>query len=483
MIYEFLVLLVPLVAGCALMQAQGMRGYAVPAFGFLAGLAMQTIVWSLLVFSGLPNPQWLALLLTLAPPVAWWIASRRLRAEAPVNAGFAALVLLFLALGVAFMWKVNLVKWHTDSFNYLIVGSLLAGDNPDALTPGTLAKRMLGMPALHAPSALFGEIYLRTVTPLIAISCLTVLAALTSRGLGRQVSRGQAAVFSIMGVLALVTMNRFVWHSFYLNGHLYFGTLILVLGGTMWLQYREAVADRALLVLQVLAIPMLVVTRPEGTIVAAIMLLPALINERIEWRQRASLLFVLGLSTAVWHACLGWSYHTGGRQIPGYVWAFVVLGASAMLTSPVLAWNALRPWLRFAPTVAETTIWLALLAAALVQPDVFLASVKAAATNALMGGTSWGGSLAMIAVLVIGVLVFTQDATRLALRLPVTTFVPVSLLLAHLREGAYRVSEADSLNRMFIHIVPLAMLLIVSAAGAEWRRFRKRAGPGSEHLA
>ena len=47
------------------------------------------------------------------------------------------------------------------------------------------------------------------------------------------------------------------------------------------------------------------------------------------------------------------------------------------------------------------------------------------------------------------------------LRFPLTTFVPFVFLMAYFREGSYRVGLADSLNRMIMHVVPLAILLLL----------------------
>jgi membrane protein implicated in regulation of membrane protease activity len=45
----------------------------------------------------------------------------------------------------------------------------------------------------------------------------------------------------------------------------------------------------------------------------------------------------------------------------------------------------------------------------------------------------------------------------------VTTFLPLVFLLAFLRDGAYRVGATDSLNRMWIQIIPLAVLYVMAA--------------------
>lgn len=470
MIYELLVLLVPLVAGCALMHAQGLKGWALPAFGFVAGLMLQVAIGSLLVFSGLPWWQWLTLSLTLALPVAWWIHRRIRDPGLEVDVRVVVLILVLFAGAIAFFWSANLVKWHADSFRYLMLGSLMNGDHFDVVVPSLLSTRLLGTSILHAPAGMFGESYLRALTPFMAISCLFIVAWFSVRGLEGRLSRGWAVVFAVVGALVLVTVNRYVWHAFYLNGHLYFGIGLLIIAGCAWLQGRRVVSERALLTLQAIAIPSLVVTRPEGTIMAALVLVPVLVNEQVPWRRRALLLVVLGTSTALWQAYHAWSYHSAGIGVPGYAAAFLVLGVVIALVAPIMGWQGLRAVFRHVPTLVETGLWLALLVAAFLQPHVFVASVKATLVNTALDGASWGYSLVMIAILALCVLVATRNPERFALRFAVTTFLPMSFLLAHLREGAYRVGDGDSLSRMFIHILPLVVLFLVSAASAEWRR-------------
>ena len=454
------------------MHAQGMKGYALPAFGFVAGLMLQVAIGSLLVFSGLPGWQWLTLSLTLAFPVAWWTHCRIRNSDLPVNIRAVAWTLLLFAAAIVFFWKANLVKWHADSFRYLMLGSLMTDDHFDVVVPSLLSTRLLGTSILHAPAGMFGESYLRALTPFMAISCLFILAWFSVRGLERRMSKSWAVVFAMVGVLVLVTVNRYVWHAFYLNGHLYFGIGLLVIAGCAWIQGRQEAPERALLILQTLAIPSLVVTRPEGTIMAALVLIPVLVNEQVPWRQRALLLVVFGSSTALWQTYHAWSYYTAGVGIPGYAVAFLALGVVIALASPIMGWQGLRAILRYVPSGVEVGLWLALLAAAYLQQEVFFTSVRATLVNTALDGASWGYSLVMISVLLLCVLIATRDSKRFALRFVVTTFLPMSFLLAHLREGAYRVGDGDSLSRMFIHILPLAVLFIVSAAGAEWRRFR-----------
>jgi hypothetical protein len=74
----------------------------------------------------------------------------------------------------------------------------------------------------------------------------------------------------------------------------------------------------------------------------------------------------------------------------------------------------------------------------------------------------------VLAVLVVGAVLFVRAPHQAFLRFPVTAFVPLAFLLAYIRSEAYRVGYADSLSRMWIHIVPIAVLYVVAAlAGSQ----------------
>jgi hypothetical protein len=123
--------------------------------------------------------------------------------------------------------------------------------------------------------------------------------------------------------------------------------------------------------------------------------------------------------------------------------------------------------------LAEAALWLALLACAVRRPEVLRDSVAATAQNLAFGAGSWGGSLVVLAVLVLGALTVAATGRvpgSVHLRFPLTTFLPLAFLLAYLRDAAYRVGDGDSLNRMAIHPVPLAVLLVLVAVAGEERR-------------
>jgi hypothetical protein len=154
------------------------------------------------------------------------------------------------------------------------------------------------------------------------------------------------------------------------------------------------------------------------------------------------------------------------------------LGALTILLIPLLRWRPLLARPGRVLLVTEVGLWLALLALAARQPQILYDSVDATVQNVIVGAGSWGASLVILAALVAGVTVYVKAPELVCLRFPVTTFVPLGFLFAYLRETAYRVGDGDSLNRMFIHIVPLAVLYVVAAIGhGHWRFTSEAAAP------
>ena len=101
------------------------------------------------------------------------------------------------------------------------------------------------------------------------------------------------------------------------------------------------------------------------------------------------------------------------------------------------------------------------------QVDTLNTSIKVTIENAVFIDGSWGASLVVLSILLVFVILFTDAPYRIYFRFPITTFIPIYLILAFLRGGAYRVSDGDAFNRSLIHIVPLAIFLIVTAAASE----------------
>jgi hypothetical protein len=489
MIVELLSVGALLAGGCATLRAGGLRGWAVLPLGFLAGICLFLAVGLVQVITPLPTTPVLTLAVTAGAPVGWWLTRLRRGADVAVPVGPALLVVASLAAAVALLRAANLVKWHTDSLRYLMAGKLLAdGTYPTAMSTHDLIKRLIGVPLLHAPAHLGGEYYLPSVTALLAAATVAALVWFFREGMHGVLAAPHLATLTLLGVLLLVTGNRFVFSAFYVNGHLLTGALVMCVAGCGWLlagtgRYGADGADggaRALRWLQLLAVPALVVTRPEGPVFAGLALLPTLLSATIATRHRRAALAVLGAAVVGWNGFMVWLHNERGAEMPPSVGGMVLAGLLLFALIPILTTRPATAALRHRTRMlwlAEAGLWLALAAFTVRRPDILRDSVDATIQNVVRGSGKWGLSLVALAVLVLGAVLLARSPALTYLRFPVTTFLPVGFLLAYLREeGAYRVGYGDSLSRMFMQVVPVAVLYVLAAAAVHTAR---GSAPGS----
>ena len=464
---EAITLVSILAFGWVILGASGLRGWPLIPLGFLTGAFAVVVVTTALATLGLPTRA--AVVMSVLLGVGTVVAL--LRSDEVVSSFSRWFVVGAFGLGtvVAVARSVHLVSYHIDSYRYLVLSGLLAIDEFPAAEMNLLTKRMMSAPALHALADLGGEAYLPSFTPLLAISILgLVVWALTSedriaRG-GLPVSR-MGAVLAALACLLLVTTNRFVWNAFYLNDHLFFAAALVAVAAGSWLLLMREQEERIdLLAMVALGTAALVVTRPEGFIIALLAIVPLLARLETPW-YREAVLATYGLAAAGYYGYLHAQVGSVVLDIAGPL----AVGIAALLVVPLLRQPIFRILRGPLPYVAELGLWALLAVFVRRDPEMLERSLRATWENAVRGAGGWGSSLVMIAVLTGVALLVAQDRNLLALRFPVTTFAPVAFILPYLSEGAYRVGPGDSLNRMLIQVVPVAVLFIVAAAQAAMR--------------
>jgi hypothetical protein len=486
MIAELLVVLLLFGGGCAVMRTAGVRGWGLPALGFLAGVCLLLGVGFVQVATGLPTAPALTLAVIFAGPVGWWVVRWRRGRDTAVSAPLAVGSLLAVGGAVAVLRAANMFKWHPDSITYLMAGRLLAeGDYRSTASTELLTTRVLGVPLLHAPAGLGGDFYLRSITPLLAVA--TVAAVVWFLWQARGAGAGQrrfVAVAALAGLL-LVTNNRVVFSFFYLNGHLLVAMCVLLVAGSGWLlatrdgAIHDRVPRRALMTLQVLAIPGIVIIRPEGFLLAALVLLPTVLSPHLPRRHRAGVAVVFGGTTLLFAAFQAWFFVDRDTRVPVSVVGAAVLGIALLAAIPLLRWTAVRRRGAALLALAEAGLWLGLLALAVREPDTLWTSLRALYRNQFEGLGGYGLSLVVLSgLLVLGWLLSPRLPHQVHLRFPLTTYLPFCLIMAYLREGAYRAADADSMNRMLMHVVPLAVLFLFALLTGAGRAASPPSGEG-----
>lgn len=475
MITEIVTLLTFLFVGAAFMQTIGLTSYAVATFYPLIGMGVYVLVAYCQALGGTFTSPRITTAICMGLVALCAFYKRRETFNARFLLPLMSMSLILIVFVLVF-WNANLVKLHIDSLGYLVSGSLLESGKVDLIGAHNAVKRFSSIAILHAPANGQGELYLRALGPVIGLSTLGALFWFISTGLERSLPRKEAITFAIAGCLLLLTNNRFVWHVFYINGHLITAAFMLVAVASGWLAALKPSSSKQLLCLQALAAAGLVWSRPEGALMAALALLPTLLSGRVSWRWRAGILIVFGLAVLLQQGFI--AMRTWPR-IPSSAEQLLGLGVLAVVLSPLLSLRALEVHGKYLLPAVEASLWIALLAFAIYRPEVLEVSAIATFVNAFLGAGGWGASLAVLGILGLVVLVLPSAPDRVFLRFPLTTFIPLAFLLAYLREGAYRVNAVDSLNRMLIHIVPLAILFVVSAAASS--AWAQRLGRGESH--
>lgn len=267
----------------------------------------------------------------------------------------------------------------------------------------------------------------------------------------------------------MATNNRFVFNSFYVNGHMLFAVWVLIFVGIVWLVATAKLHER-FLVVAVAVLPALSIIRPEASLWVPLMIAPALPVRSIGQRWKSAVLVVAGVSTLLWQSVLIRSFGLS-ESPPGEV---VVLAMMGGIVALIGVW-----WRRLQPLVPEAFAQLALglvmvglVVFGFIEPDVIASSWDAIVENVVFGEGRYGISILVLLGLLL-IVVWRRVTKMQIIMFPLVAAVPFSLLMAHLRAadgGAYRVGPGDSFNRMLLHWMPLAVFALITMgdSGLRW---------------
>ena len=450
--------------GAFLLAGFGARGWGLAPWGFAVGVFLTVATGFVQAATPLPGNPILTMAIVSGIPLSWWVSRRRRGLASPIPVVGLAIVAIGAAAIVAVNRGLNTYAYHSDSMEYLGLGALLADDHyTEAVTGSELDKRLVGVSLLHAPARLVGEYHLAGVTPLVAVSILGIVSWLVANRARRVWGRGGTVAVAGLGVLALATMNRFVFHAFYLNGHLLTALGVLSLAGACWLMTSGPTPlGSAPGVVAGLATIGLVLSRPEGPFLALAAIVPVVAFQAAR-REAVWLVATLGGAVVAWYGFV--VILKAARGLPqGYSPAMVLVGL-AIGVFAVLVYRGRSPWLVSRAAVVYEVGLLAILGVFALRDSAILEqSVRAIRAN-VFGSYAWWGSVVGVLALLVGLAVVCRRGRDLtALRLPVTSFIPLGLILAYARGTPYRPFDADSFNRMLIEVVPLAVAYILMTA-------------------
>ena len=470
---EWLAVSMLLTSGFLLGRALGFRKWWTAALAMPLGVAAFVTVGLLLVTLSLPTWPVLALVVSfVATGAVFAVAVIRDRAVA------GGLPQFVTVLGVASVAHVvtrvlHLVNWHTDSLFNVESALLLAYDKFELVSPDAAAKRLLSLPLTLGLAAQLGDgVYIEVFAPLLSLSLLGLISLLLATRV-RAIGRIPAVAGVIVALMLLVSNSRYIFHTFYVNGHLLFATFLTVVVGLLWLRVsadpERAPSSRSIWAVAAV-LPALTVTRAEAALVIVLVVVAAW-SLPIATREKTVLTVTAGLSSVAWHGWLTIVNFMDRGSAPLASYGLLALGAILAVAPLVLSRLPSRV-LQVAPALVEIAVWLALLFYVVRRPELGARSLYATAVNLLTPAGGWGFSLVALAVVgVLALLLLRGDRDRI-LRYPLSTFVPLAFLLVYLRGAPYRVGDGDSLNRMWMQFLPLLVIFIVERFLTGAPRFR-----------
>lgn len=498
---ETLIMTTVILSGATLVYAFGIKSWAMIPLGCIVGLSLIILIGLAQYLLGLPTTPRIALTLIGLTALVYWtcwlIQNLRHKRLSRKQVVLLALVPLGVLIAVACIYK-GVIPFtyfrHVDSMEYLAIGQMLeAGTLGEGVSLFQLQKRMFGVPLLHAIANTYGNLYLPSATPLLALSSIGVLVWLWVSAVPRNISKKLLFATVAVCVLMLISTTQFVLHATYVNGHLLFGILLLLFIGCTWLVATNAkqVPGSALLMLSAIAMATMLVTRPEAFILLGVAIVPIVISRQLTANYKKVVLSVYGATVLVWHALLAYLHIRSGarswlifgeegvRTLELSIWAPILLGIIALGLVPLVSVLYKLPGVLVSkiPTMVEVLLWSILTGLLMYKPDTLVNSISATITNIV---EVWGLAWILITTLLIGVMIFIKIPQNTILRYAITTFIPVVFMLTYLRDGAYRVGGGDSLVRMWVQILPLAVFYIGLSVLAGTARVRNGRRPHSK---
>jgi hypothetical protein len=449
----------------------GGGGAARPGLALLVGMSAWGLLGILLVSTSMMLALSVIVAYALSRSAQWDLSGRTVlgwtRADVPAMVGFA-IVILAVAVRAR---NGNLLLLHTDSMSFLLGGWAYAAGSMDAALLD--AKRGLVLQALHGPGFLLRAEGLQSLaTASYAAGAWVLITALAAR-----LQRNPGISVALIAAGALLLFSPFLVRSSALvNTHLLIAGLLLSLV-ILWERGAGSAEDaglgRPVLAASVLA-SAVVLLRPEGALVIALLLIGTLWSDA-RWRIWTPVWQAAGLASIAWGVLLMLGALQRGVPLGLDRWSAVPIGI--MLFFAPLALRKLPgsavPWL---PTVMLSGLWMGALAVVAVRGGK-VRFFTAARENVFLGRGGWGVLWVTLLMLVLVGLGRTLGSDRaktlgpaLALLIgfaPLTMFVKMldnvrSFDLDRMLSGGGRVGYFDSVNRMWMHVLLVALYFGVS---------------------
>ena len=449
---DVVVICAVVLSGVVLGRSVGLRGALTLPIGTLIGIAGHMAATHIAVLAGLNSPALIGFFaISIAGACRWFRAS--------LNPYWLSVALI---IGAALRWGAAPYTYlrHVDSVNYMIISGLLMRNNGDLANEVNslqLKKRMIGAPTMHAVQTLTDMPMSVLLGPWVGIM-IVVTVGVAIRHVGSSLTA--ATIAAVLTCLALATSSRFLMHVTYLNSHLMNAFAVVALMAVV-VTLADNPQQQTMLKLAIWSgFTILISARPEGFLTAGVIAVAVLLDGRVTGDCRRTIARAFSVVTMGTFTTQLVVFAT--RDQFGFDDEIVlplIAGAIVLLASPLIGLT--RPM----ATVQTTYVVIA----ATVLGVAFLISRDTALIRGMLsawwgnyvtdGHWGWTVIVGFPASVIAGMLAWRDPRIR-TVTLAVGAFPVIGVVTSILREGPGRVSDADSFNRMTMHIFPLMLMLI-----------------------
>ncbi|HEX2404846.1 MAG TPA: hypothetical protein VHM29_09095, partial [Acidimicrobiia bacterium] len=347
---------------------------------------------------------------------------------------------MLMGVGLALVTALVARLWHLtrltpDSLRYLLASNdLVLTEGLREMNATDLVTRQIGLPALQSLSDLVGRHYLASLGPLFGVFGLGLFAWLALEVTRGALSRRNRQILVGAAILFLLSSNRLVYDSFYINTHIQMASYLLIAVAGVWLAVSRSLSRWA--IPSGLALAVTLVLRPEAPLVVAIVLVTVAAS-----RANMSIRLAMTLPTlavgALWYGLGLWPNAVGGDEISPTAPVFGSLLAIGVAVVLCLASGAerSRPWARWLDVAGVAGLALLLAFYVATDPAVLGMSVEATARNLVRDGFWLLTWVAAIALLVVALIVQAIPDDRVW-TVPIIGFALLYWALPYVREGA-----------------------------------------------
>ncbi len=357
---------------------------------------------------------------------------------------------------------IHLTRVSPDSLRYLLAaGDLLKPDALSEMHRADLLIRQIGLPSLHAMFDLIDRRYMASIAPLFGVYGLGLFVWFVSSVTAGETARSRRWLL-LSSTLFLVTSNRLVYDSFYINTHIQMASFMLIAVVGFWLAVTRESTGWALSA--GISMAAMVLLRPEAPLVVAVILV-ALAASRANWPVRVLAVFPVSAVMAMWYGVVLWEWANYGDliSITAPVFGSLIAVFGSVLVVVLTGNRRLRDMARLVDVVALVGIAGLVAVFGVKTPQVLIDSLVSTAQNLTYHGLWLLTWCAAVALLLVALVVQRIDESRLW-SVPIVGFGLLFWLLPLIREGAWRVGAGDSGNRILAHILSVVVGFLVLAA-------------------